>query len=69
MSHNRKGKSARKGSQKTFAAQRTMNPSFSGNQGQEPTLNDAFQEHDAKRRMGGFEQAGEHARTGNRGHQ
>ncbi len=29
----------------------------------------AFQQHDAKGRLGGFEQAGGHARTGNRGHQ
>jgi hypothetical protein len=56
-------------SQKTFAAKRTMNPSFSGNQHQGSNMRDSFQQHDAKRRMGGFEQAGEHARTGNRGHQ
>jgi hypothetical protein len=46
-----------------------MNPSFSGNQHPEANLKDAFQEHNAKRRVGGFEQAGEHARTGNRGRQ
>jgi len=29
----------------------------------------AFQQHDAARRLGSFEGAGNHARTGNRGHQ
>jgi hypothetical protein len=63
-----KGKSASKGSQKTFASKRTMNPSFSGNQHKKSNMKDSFQQHDGKRRMGGFETAGEHARTGNRGH-
>jgi hypothetical protein len=58
-----------KGNQKTFASRRTMNSSSSGNQGVQSNTKDAFQEHDAKRRQGGFETQGEHARTGNRGHQ
>jgi hypothetical protein len=58
-----------KGSQKTFASKRTMNPSFSGHKGKKLDMNEAFPQQDAKRRLGGFETAGEHARTGNRGHQ
>ena len=61
--------SKHKGSQKTFASRRTMNPSFSGNQGQHSNMKDAYQQQDGKRRLGGFEGEGEHARTGNRGHQ
>lgn len=64
-----KGKSGSKGSQKTFASKRTINPSSSGHQGAEPNYNGTFQEEDPKRRLGGFETTGEHARTGNRGHQ
>jgi hypothetical protein len=61
--------SKHKGNHKTWASRRTMNPSFSGNRGMKPNMNEAFPQQDAKRRMGGFETAGEHARTGNRGHQ
>lgn len=31
--------------------------------------NNGFQQHDAARRLGDYEGAGNHARTGNRGHQ
>jgi hypothetical protein len=60
-----------KGSQKSFASKRTINPPGDGHH-QQPTgqTGDAAgQEHDEKRRIGGFEGAGEHARTGNPGHQ
>jgi hypothetical protein len=49
-----------------------------GQSGVPPTLgtqpadtgdNKAFQQHDADNRTGSFEGAGNHARTGNRGHQ
>lgn len=62
--------SSRKGTNKTFAAKRTMNPpNTSGRRGVNNTTTGAFQQHDALRRMGSFEGTGEHARTGNRGHQ
>jgi hypothetical protein len=38
-----------------------------GPEGRNPSP--GFQEQDPKRRLGGFEGEGEHARTGNRGHQ
>lgn len=63
----KKTRSAKKGSQKTFAGKRRINPAdartAAGREGQTP----GFQEHDPKHRLGGFETAGEHARTGNRG--
>src|SRR5437764_198330 len=65
-----KKKSSKKGSNKTFASKRTMNPPQAGDShphGTETT--GSFQQHDAQRRLGGFEGRGEHARTGNRGHQ
>jgi len=66
----KQSKSSKKGSQKTFASKRTMNPSSGGGTKQvHSNTKDAFQEQDAARRLGGFEGAGEHARTGNRGHQ
>jgi hypothetical protein len=56
----------KKGSQKTFAGKRSMNvPQGQGNMGNTK----AFQEHDTARRLGSFEGRGNHARTGNRGHQ
>ena len=59
-----------KGSQKTFASKRTMNPpqgnaSHQGNTGSVK----AFQQHDTSRRQGSFEGRGNHARTGNPGHE
>ncbi len=68
MGH-KKGKSGRKGSQKSFASRRTINPSSSGNSQPSSVTTGSFQEHDAQGRQGSFETAGEHARTGNRGHQ
>jgi hypothetical protein len=66
----KKNKSSRKGNQKTFAAKRTINPSFTpGHQHAGSRTVSGFQQHDARRRLGSFEGAGEHARTGNRGHQ
>jgi len=65
-----KKKSPGKGSHKTFASGRTPNPPNPHPQGEEPLNATApFQEHDARRRLGSFEGKGEHARTGNRGHQ
>ncbi len=54
---------------KKSAAKHTLNPPQGGHghpqDGKQPT----DQQHDASRRMGSFEGKGEHARTGNRGHQ
>jgi hypothetical protein len=59
-----------KGSQKTFASKRTMNPPQPGGSHQANTGdNKAFQQHDVDRRLGDYEGTGNHARTGNRGHQ
>jgi hypothetical protein len=70
MTAKKKHKSPGKGSSKTFASGRTMNPSFSGShQDAGSSTLSGSQQHDAKRRLGSFEDAGEHARTGNRGHQ
>ncbi len=65
-----KKKSASKGKTKTFASKRTANPPGPHPHGKH-NLNatSAFQDHDAQRRLGDFEGRGEHARTGNRGHQ
>ena len=70
MASKKKHKDPGKGSQKTFASKRTLNPSFSG-RGRHAgsSQGSGFQQHDAQRRLGSFEGAGEHARTGNRGHQ
>ena len=62
-------KNMRKGRNKTFASKRTMNPPRTGSRGRATTGKGGFQEKDIKGRLGGFEGAGEHARTGNRGHQ
>ena len=65
-----KKKSPGKGSRKTVASGRTANPPNPRHRGQQPlNATAAFQDHDARNRLGGFEQQGEHARTGNRGHQ
>ncbi len=69
MSKSNKGKSSKKGSQKTFASRRTMNPPGEGTNQATTGDNNAFQQHDAANRLGSFEGAGNHARTGNRGHQ
>lgn len=63
-----KKKSPSKGSQKTFAAKRTMNTPAGGSHQGNVQSQDKFLEQDPKRRLGGFESAGEHARTGNPGH-
>jgi hypothetical protein len=66
----KKNKSPGKGSQKTFASKRSLNLSFSGrgqHAGSRP--GSGFQQHDAQGRQGSFEGAGEHACTGNPGHQ
>jgi len=66
MSHNTHGK----GSNKTYSAKRTMNPpQGDGSHQQATNTGKADQQQDPARRLGGFESAGEHARTGNRGHQ
>ncbi len=62
-------RNANKGRNKGFAQKRTMNPaSARTNVPPQNATKDQFQTQDAKRRLGGFEQKGEHARTGNRGH-
>jgi hypothetical protein len=45
-----------------------MNPPAAGSHPANTGDPKAFQQHDLARRMGGFEGAGNHARTGNRGH-
>jgi hypothetical protein len=64
-----KNRSPKKGSQKTFASKRTMNPPFDGRHQQADGMGNASQQHDAKGRQGSFEGAGKHARTGNPGHE
>lgn len=62
MAHKKKGKG------KTFASRRTMNPPEGGpTRKPDKESTKGFQEQDAARRLGNFETAGEHARTGNRG--
>jgi len=69
MTH-KKSPSVKKGRNKTFAARRTMNPPQGSNGRQVPAGgNKTFQQHDPNRRLGSFEKAGGHARTGNRGHE
>jgi len=70
-----------KGTNKTFASKRTLTPPVTGTGHQTGSSKTrrksvsgtqslgSFQEHDAQRRLGSFEGKGEHARTGNRGHQ
>ena len=70
MSSNKKQQKASKGSNKTFASKRTMNPpqgdaSHQGNTGS----NTSFQEHDRSHRQGSFAGRGNHPRTGNPGHE
>jgi hypothetical protein len=61
-------KNANKGKNKGFAQKRTMNPASARmNVPSHNATAAKFQQHD--RRMGSFAQTGEHARTGNRGHQ
>ncbi|MBY0526995.1 MAG: hypothetical protein K2R98_26615 [Gemmataceae bacterium] len=68
MAHS-KGKSPKKGSNKDFAAKRTMNPPGAGSHQGNTGDNKGFQQHDPANRLGSFEGTGNHARTGNRGHQ
>lgn len=64
--HNKPGK----GSNKTFASKRTMNPPQGDGSHQASTGdNKTFQQHDTANRLGDYEGTGSHARTGNRGHQ
>jgi hypothetical protein len=70
MSDEKKKKRSKKGSQKSFASKRTMNPPQEDGSHQEATgMGNAAQEHDEARRLGSFEGTGEHARTGNPGHE
>lgn len=65
-----KKKSPSKSSGKTFGSKRTANPPGPHPHGeQNRNATSGFSDEDAKRRLGDFEGAGEHARTGNRGHQ
>jgi hypothetical protein len=68
MSSHKKQKSASKGQNQTPASRRTANPPGHP-RGRETCPGAGFQEQDAKRRLGSFEGAGEHGRTGSRGHQ
>jgi hypothetical protein len=61
-----------KGKAKNWASKRTMNtPAGPGPRPDTKGVSGGagFQEHDAKNRLGSFASAGEHARTGNPGHQ
>jgi len=62
-----RGKGSAKGSQKSVAKRRTFNPP--DGPGHAKRESKAFQQHDVERRLGSFEGTGNHARTGNRGHQ
>jgi len=65
-----KSKSPSKGSQKTFASKRTINaPQGDRSHGANVGPGPSDQQQDAARRLGSFEGKGEHARTGNRGHE
>jgi hypothetical protein len=65
-----KKKSPGKGQNKAWSDQRSINPPH-GNAGPHDTTDSGkgFQERDVQNRLGSFEGKGEHARTGNRGHQ
>jgi hypothetical protein len=64
----KKKRSNKKGSNKTFASRRTLNPPQGGGaQRADAGTGHPFQDQDPARRLGGFETAGEHARTGSRG--
>jgi len=67
MATPKKNKSSRKGSNKTFAAKRTMNPPQKARTARSHAS--SFQQHDIKGRQGSFETEGQHARTGSRGHE
>lgn len=55
---------------KTSVARRTMNPPLGDAPHRGSTgSRKAFQQHDLAGRLGGYEGRGNHARTGNRGHQ
>jgi hypothetical protein len=70
MAAHHKDKSPKKGANKSFASKRRINPPLGDGSHQASTGPDkAFQQHDAANRLGSFEGAGNHARTGNRGHQ
>lgn len=63
-------KNHKKGSQKTFASKRTMNPPGGNPSHQQATgMGNASQQQDAAHRQGSFAGAGQHPRTGNPGHQ
>jgi hypothetical protein len=69
MAQKKKAKSSSKGNQKTFASKRTMNPTGGPRQQADTRGTGGDQEHDEKNRLGSFAGKGEHARTGNPGHQ
>lgn len=54
---------------KTMEPDQTTNPVVAGVQQPQAGNNKAFQQHDAAHRSGSFEGTGNHARTGNPGHQ
>lgn len=63
----KKTRSAKKGSQKTFAEKRRINPAGARTAATREGQTPGFQEHDPKHRLGSFATAGEHARSGRRG--
>lgn len=63
----RKGASTKAAKSPRAAAKRTMKKrSLNASAGAVPPTGDAFNNQDAKRRLGNFESAGEHARVGGR---
>ena len=68
MPKHKKDKRA-KSVEQNFAPGRTGNPEMGGAQQEAAADNKAFQQHDGANRTGSFEGAGNHARTGNPGHQ
>jgi len=54
---------------KPIGPEQTTNPVVAGVQQPQGGDNKAFQQHDAAHRSGSFEATGNHARTGNPGHQ
>lgn len=70
MATHKRGKSPKKGMHKTFSDKRTINPSQGVHGSKAASDRGApFQQEDVARRLGDYEGTGEHARTGNRGHQ
>jgi hypothetical protein len=69
MSTHKKQKSPGKGTNQTWASKRRINPADSRGDASAATSGAPFQEHDVQRRLGSFEGAGDHARTGSRGRQ